>query len=221
MEPKRTTGRDIRRKNRSALLSELFFHGPLSRLELAERTGLSPATASNVTADLIEDRIIVEAGRVESDGGRPRVLLRVDAQYGHVIGVAVSETDVRVELFDLAMTPLGALVRPVVAGLEDAEAVADLIVDGVRTVISDSGVPEDTVLGVGVGVPGIVEQGFTVLVHAKTIGWQGVPLARMLRERGLELPVLLENGAKTLGQAEMWFGAGRGARHAVIVLVGS
>jgi predicted NBD/HSP70 family sugar kinase len=103
----------------------------------------------------------------------------------------------------------------------DADVIADLIVDGVRTVIEDSGVGEDTVIGVGVGVPGIVEQGFTALVHAKTIGWDAVPLGRMLRERGLELPVLLENGAKTLGQAEMWFGAGRGARHAVIVLVGS
>ena len=221
MEPKRTTGRDIRRKNRSALLSELFFHGPLSRLELAERTGLSPATASNVTADLIDDRLIVEAGRVESDGGRPRVLLRVDPAYGNVIGAVVAETDVRVELFDLAMTQLAALVLPIPAGGLDPDAVADLIVDGVRRVIGTAGVAYDSVLGVGVGVPGIVEQGFTTLVHAKTIGWDAVPLARMIRERGLDLPVLLENGAKTLGQAEMWFGAGRGARHAVIVLVGS
>lgn len=221
MEPKRTTGRDIRRKNRSALLSDLYFHGPLSRLELAERTGLSAATASNVTADLIDERLIVEAGRVESDGGRPRVLLRVDPEYGHVIGVVVAETDVRVELFDLAMAPLGGLVSPIPSGRLAAEAVADLIVEGVREVIGAAGVSDDRVLGIGVGVPGIVEQGCPVLVHAKTIGWDAVPLGRMLRERGLELPVLLENGAKTLGQAEMWFGAGRGARHAVIVLVGS
>jgi predicted NBD/HSP70 family sugar kinase len=31
----------------------------------------------------------------------------------------------------------------------------------------------------------------------------------------------VENGAKTVGQAEMWFGAGRGARHAVIILIGT
>jgi predicted NBD/HSP70 family sugar kinase len=41
----------------------------------------------------------------------------------------------------------------------------------------------------------------------------------MLRA-GTDVPVFVENGAKTLGQAEMWFGAGRGARHAVIVMVG-
>jgi predicted NBD/HSP70 family sugar kinase len=221
MEPKRTTGRDIRRRNRSALLSELFFHGPLSRLELAERTGLSPATASNVTADLIDDRIIVEAGRVESDGGRPRVLLRVDPNYGHVIGVVVSETDVRVQLFDLAMTPLGAVVEPLAPDRLRPDVVTQLIVAGVDKVLAAAGLTSERVLGVGIGVPGIVEQGFTPLVHAQTIGWKGVSLARMLHQAGLTLPIFLENDAKTLGQAEMWFGAGRGTRNAVIVLVGS
>src|SRR5690349_2704207 len=221
MEAKRTTGRDIRRNNRSTLLSELFFHGPLSRLELAERTGLSAATASNVTADLIDERIIIEAGRVESDGGRPRVLLRVDPLYGPVIGVVVAEHDVQVELFDLTMTSLAAVALPVPAGGLEPEVVADLIVDGVRKVINTAGTTPERVLGVGVAVPGIVEQGFTELVHARTIGWSAVPLARMIRERGLDLPVRLENDAKVLGQAEMWFGAGRGARHAVIVLIGS
>jgi predicted NBD/HSP70 family sugar kinase len=221
MEPKRTTGRDIRRKNRSALLSELFFHGPLSRLELAGRTGLSPATASNVTADLIDDRIIVEAGRVESDGGRPRVLLRVDPHYGYVVGAVVSETDVRVELFDLSMTSLGAVVSAMPPGPADPETVTGLVAAGVAAVVSAAGLSPDRVLGVGLAVPGLVEQGFTPLVHRQTIGWDGVPLARMLQRAGLDRPVFVENDAKTLGQAEMWFGAGRGAGHAVILLVGS
>jgi predicted NBD/HSP70 family sugar kinase len=52
------------------------------------------------------------------------------------------------------------------------------------------------------------------------VGWQAVPLQRLLRE-GTDLPLFIDNGAKALGQAEMWFGAGRGARHAVIALVGS
>jgi predicted NBD/HSP70 family sugar kinase len=58
------------------------------------------------------------------------------------------------------------------------------------------------------------------MVHAQTLGWNGVPLRAMLRA-GTTVPVHIDNGAKTLGQAEMWFGAGRGAQHAVIALVGS
>src|SRR6202000_607168 len=97
MESKRTTVRDLRRHNRSALLSKLFFDGPLSRHELSSLTGLSAATVSNVTGELIEERIVVEAGLIDSDGGRPRGLLRGDPHYGHVVGVDVGETGVKVE----------------------------------------------------------------------------------------------------------------------------
>src|SRR2546430_6342407 len=83
MEPNRSTVRDLRRRNRSVLLSKLFFDGLLSRQELSQATGLSVATVSNVTGELIEDRLVVEAGLVDSDGGRPRVLLRVDPAYGN------------------------------------------------------------------------------------------------------------------------------------------
>jgi predicted NBD/HSP70 family sugar kinase len=69
-------------------------------------------------------------------------------------------------------------------------------------------------------VPGVIEQGPEVLVHGQTYGWDAVPLGRLLRE-GTDLPLYFDNGAKTMGQAELWFGAGRGTRNAVVVLVGS
>ncbi|MEV4315464.1 ROK family transcriptional regulator [Actinocrispum sp. NPDC049592] len=220
MPAKRTTVRDLRRHNRSTLLSKLFFDGPLSRHELSQLTGLSAATVSNVTGELVDERLIIEAGLVESDGGRPRVLLRVDPAYGHVIGIDVGETGVKVELFDLAMNRLGAVDHPVTSGL-DPETVVAQIASGVAEVLAEAGVEERTVLGIGVGVPGTVDQTKPVVVHAQTIGWEGVAIEELLRASGITLPLFFDNGAKTQGQAEMWFGAGRGARHAVIALIGS
>lgn len=225
MESKRTTVRDLRRHNRSALLSKLFFDGPLSRHELSSLTGLSAATVSNVTGELIDERLIVEAGLIDSDGGRPRVLLRVDPTYGHVVGVDVGETGVKVELFDLAMTALATAEHPLPSVRPDPATVVAQVASGLRDVLSEAGVDEASVIGVGIGVPGMVEQGSrdsdAVRVHAPTIGWDAVPLGRLLRESGVTLPLFFDNGAKTLGQAEMWFGAGKGAGHAVIVLIGS
>ncbi|TML24356.1 MAG: ROK family protein [Actinobacteria bacterium] len=221
MDPTRTTARDIRRRNRSTLLSTLFFQAPLSRLELSQVTGLSAATVSNVTAELVEERLVVEAGLVESDGGRPRVLLRVDPGYGHVIGIDVGETGVRAELFDLAMRCLATVEEPLSSARPQANTVATQVAAGIREVLAAAGVGHDSVLGVGIGVPGMVEQGPPVLVHAPTIGWSAADLPGLLRKHGVRLPLFVENGAKTQGQAEMWFGAGRGARHAVIALVGS
>ncbi|MFI5565740.1 ROK family protein [Amycolatopsis japonica] len=221
MPAKRTTVRDLRRHNRSLLLSKLYFDGPLSRHELSGLTGLSAATVSNVTAELGEERLIIEAGLVESDGGRPRVLLRVDPAYGHVAGVDIGETGVKVELFDLTMNRLATVEHPLASRRPDAAAAVTQVASGLREVIAESGIDEATVLGVGVGVPGTVQQGEALRVHAPTIGWKEVPLTDLLRAEGVELPLFVDNGAKTQGQGEMWFGAGRGARHAVIALIGS
>ncbi|MFJ7212126.1 ROK family protein [Amycolatopsis sp. NPDC098790] len=218
MASKRTTVRDLRRHNRSLLLSKLYFDGPLSRHELSQLTGLSAATVSNVTAELGEERLITEAGQVESDGGRPRVLLRVDPAYGYVAGVDIGETGVKVELFDLAMTRLATVDHPLPKAPDPATAV-EQVTSGLREVFADF--EDASVLGVGIGVPGTVEQGSRVLVHAPTVGWDAVPLVSLLQEAGVSLPLFVDNGAKTQGQAEMWFGAGRGARHAVIALIGS
>ena len=215
----RATVRDLRKQNRSVLLTALFLDGPLSRQELSASTGLSAATASTITGELLDEGLLVEAGSVESDGGRPRVLLRVNPAFGHVIGVDVGETGIKVELFDLAMTRLSTVDRSL--GAVEPFAVADLIASGVGEVLAEAGVAPDSVLGVGVGVPGTVERGMSAVVHAQTIGWDAVPLEKMIREAGVEPHLFVENGAKTQGQAEMWFGAGRGAGHAVIVLVGS
>jgi len=57
-------------------------------------------------------------------------------------------------------------------------------------------------------------------VHAQTVGWDGVPFGEMLR-RGTTLPLLVDNGAKTFGQAEKWFGAARNVDNAIIVLLGT
>jgi predicted NBD/HSP70 family sugar kinase len=219
-EGQRTTVRDVRRRNRSVLLSKLYFDGPLSRQHLSQLTGLSPATVSNVIGSLIEEGLVVEAGSVDSDGGRPRVLLRVDPQYGYVIGVDVGETRVRVELFDLMMDALATVDHPLESVHPDPDAVAGHIISGVREVIEQTGIGTAEILGVGIGVSGIVEQGPEVRVHAQTLGWDAVPLEALVRA-GIDLPLFIDNGAKTLGQAELWFGAGRGARHAVIALVGS
>ncbi|MEU8874152.1 ROK family transcriptional regulator [Streptomyces javensis] len=218
----RRTVRDLRRGNRSTLLRQLYFRGPVSRQELGTLTGLSSGSVSNVVGELLADELVEEAGSVESDGGRPRTLLRVAPGGGHLIGVDVGETHVRVELFDLALTELARWEHPLTpGGLErDPEPVVGHILTGLNAVVDKSGASPEAVIGVGVGVPGVVEQGDEILVHGPSAGRDAVPLERLLRT-GTDLPLFIDNGATAQGQAEMWFGAGRGADNAVIALIGS
>ena len=220
------TVRDLRRGNRTAVLRRLYFDGPLSRFELGPATGLSSGSVSNVVAELIADGLVEEAGSVDSDGGRPRILLRVVPGSGHMIGVDVGETRVRIGLFDLTLTELAHTERPLEQQRYEVDGIVGHVRDGIDEVLTDAGLGPERLLGVGIGVPGIVEHTPQrgAVVHGQTIGWDAVPLEQLLRDGSPlpdTVPYFIDNGAKTLGQAEMWFGGGRGADSAVVVLFGS
>ncbi|NUU22538.1 MAG: ROK family transcriptional regulator [Streptomycetaceae bacterium] len=212
---RKLTVRDLRAGNRARVLRALYFDQPRSRQELAGLTGLSQASVSNVVAELISDGVVVEAGQVDSDGGRPRVLLRVNPAHAAVVGVDVGETHVLVEVFDVTLRRLAEATFPMEPDSHSVDDVARRVLEGLDRCLTASGV--DDVLGVGIGVPGQVEQG---LVYAQTVGWHGVELEQLLRT-GTDLPLFLDNGANTLGQAEVWFGAGRGTGDVVVALIGS
>jgi predicted NBD/HSP70 family sugar kinase/biotin operon repressor len=219
-ERRRWTVHDLRRDNRSVLLSSLFFEQPRSRQELSKATGLSSASVSNVVRGLINEGIVVEAGSIESDGGRPRTLLQVNSDYGYVIGVDVGETRVRVELFDLTLTEHAKADYPLDPRQHGVGLIVEAIFTGLKAVLAGSGVSPAAVLGIGVGIPGIVGNGPDSLVYGQTYGWESVPLGRLLRA-GTSMPLHIDNDAKTMAQAELWFGAGRGAQNVVVCLIGS
>jgi predicted NBD/HSP70 family sugar kinase len=220
LETRRTTVRDVRRANRASLLTDLFHGGRQSRQQLGDTTALSQASVSNLVGEMIDEGLVEEAGLVGSDGGRPRALLRVAPGYGYVVGADVGETRVLVELYDLAMSRLGVASYELGPRAGDPEVAAETLLQGLGAVIDQAGVGTGEVLGFGVGVAGVVDQTGDAVVYSQTTGWDGVALGAMLRA-GTDIPIFVENGAKALGQAEMWFGGGRGARHAVIVMVGT
>jgi predicted NBD/HSP70 family sugar kinase len=216
--------RDLRKNNRSRALSELYLNGPLTRQEVGTATAVSLATVSNVVGELLEQQVLIEAGVEDSEGGRPRALLQINPSYGYVIGVDVGETGILVEIFDLGMNMLASHtssphMSTMSTSLDPDDTVARVLA-GLDHVINESRVSPDAILGVGVGVPGLVSHGADAVVDAQTVGWERVALGKMIR-RGTALPLLVDNGAKTLGQAEKWFGAARTADNAVIVLFGT
>jgi predicted NBD/HSP70 family sugar kinase len=213
----RATVRDLRRASRAAVLRPLLFDGPQNRGGLARHTGLSSASMSNVVGELLEEGLLLEAGREESNGGRPRVLLRVNPDFGVVVGVDVGETGVRVEAFDLTMREVGGAHLEIHPQAIAPELLVDETAAAVGTLAAELEDAGRRILGVGVGVPGVVEHDAAAHVHAPSIGWDAVPLGALFQAR-IPRPLFVENGAKTLGQAEMWLGAGRGLRDVAVTL---
>src|SRR5260370_36068375 len=88
---------------------------------------MSSASVTNVIGDLLDEDLVLEVGTVESDGGRPRVLLKMNPDFGVVVGVDVGETGIRVEGFDLSMREIAGATVGVHPQEHDAVVVVEHI----------------------------------------------------------------------------------------------
>jgi N-acetylglucosamine repressor len=200
----------IRALNRSYVLNMINTFGPIARAEIARRTGLSPATVTGITAELIENNLVFEKEAGDSRGGRPPILLAFNPKGGYVIGIKLMEEAATGALTDLEATVV-AKKRISLSGHTPEAVVRDL--SGlVFSLLEESGMTETRLLGVGVGVAGIVDARSGLLRQSPIYGWHDVPLSEMLQSL-VGVPVYVDNDVNTLALTEKWFGAGQGVDH--------
>jgi predicted NBD/HSP70 family sugar kinase len=213
---KRTT-RDIRSASRFAVLRGLYTLGTPSRQELAALTGLSFATVSTIVHELIGIGMLVEAGREDSGGGRPRARLRVAADRGLLLGVDVAETYVHVDVFDAALRRLSRHEHRLTE-----QSDPEYVLSEIASVLTEASAQHAgrEVLGAGVSMPGQVEPISGVSVFAPNWGWSDVPVQQMLQDR-LGVPIHVDNPLKAATVAELWFGHGREVDNLVTINLGT
>ena len=190
-----------RSHNRALVLQTLYRSGSISRADLARATGLTRVTISDLVAQLIGDDLIVELGqREDARPGKPATLLDINRSGFQILGLDLSDHAVlRGSVLDLD----GHILERREVLLENASgsAVVDKVIALARELIAAAGAP---ILGVGVGSPGVVDLGGTV-ISAPNLGWSDLPLQALLVD-ATGLPVLVANDANAAVLAEHSFG---------------
>jgi predicted NBD/HSP70 family sugar kinase len=200
------------RSHNAALVLDLLRtagEGGISRLELAERTGLTPQAVSKITARLRADGLAAEAGRRASTGGKPRTVLRLVPEAGHAVGLHLDRDEVTVVLCDLTGAVVAERRVPLDLGA-GAEAVVESAAAEVEALLAGAGV---SVLGVGVALPGPLDHARGVLHRVTGFPeWDGFPLRDALAGR-LGVPVVVDKdtNAAALGIAVVGSGSGSGS----------
>ena len=213
---------DVSRANRAIVVRHVLTADDMSRGSIGLATGLSVASIAKLVNDLIAEDVLLETGYQDSEGGRRRAILAINARGAVQFGADVSENRVMVDVFDLSMTRIGRRIHTIVNRSITPQEVAGFIEDAVHDLLRETGTSLEKVLGLGLGVPGIVEHPLgedgESIIHAKVLDWSGVSFDDL--EGRLGFPVLIDNGAKTTTQAESWYGSAKGSQHAILVLIG-
>ncbi|MEU1231645.1 ROK family transcriptional regulator [Streptomyces sp. NPDC005828] len=204
----------------TAVLALLLAEGPLSRVELARRTGLSSTAVTKAARPLIDDGYLYELPpeRTAPGAGRPVNPLAVAPDREYFIGLKISAG----ELFG-AVCDLRAGIRAT-AGRPLSEctpgAVAAQVAGLVDELLDSDPAFRDRTRHLGVAVNGDVDRDSGRLRHSGLLGWRDVPLAELLAAT-TGLTVTVENDVRALTVAEHWFGEGIGTEYFALVTIGS
>jgi glucokinase-like ROK family protein len=207
----------IRAINRSTILNSIKTHGAIPRAEIARLTGLSPATVTGITAELIQDNLVFEKESGDSSGGRRPIMLAINPNGGCVVGIKVMEDHALGALTDLEASLLGkqSFQLKDTSPVGISQALSELVAELLK--MSEN--PAPNLMGVGVGLAGIVDAGQGLVRQSPFLGWNDVPLREMIQNK-VNVPVYVDNDVNTLAFAEKWFGAGRGVDNFLAVTVG-
>ncbi|HHV93488.1 MAG TPA: ROK family transcriptional regulator [Firmicutes bacterium] len=209
---------DLQDSNLELLLEIIRNHDDVSRQDLAEKSGLSPAGVSKLVSLLISKGIVYEDALMSTRKGRRAIRLKINRDAMYAVGIRFARQYVKCGLFNVKGELLYSSYEP----LQNftVQQTVDLMVEMAAEVLRECGDRRERVVGVGISAPGplLAREGKIALI-SNSPGWRNISLAKTIETR-LGIPTFLEHDANASALAEKWFGKGTTANHLVFIAVG-
>ena len=208
----------VRRMNRAIILEVFRTHHTLSRARLAIMTGLNPSTVSNIIGELIQENLIRETDLVHSSTGRPGRLLEINPDGGCALGI-----EINVDYIEFLITDFAANVLWRQKQASSPEVGQEVIMIEISHLAEKASAfiksHQSRLLGVGVGVPGLVDVSSGLLKVAPNLKWFNVPVREVLSNY-FDCPIYVENEANAAALGEYYFGATRNLQDFIYLSTG-
>lgn len=206
-----------RNQAKRLILTTIKHLGPLSRLDLAKHTHIRPSTITLLVGMLMREGLLKERGPGRSTGGRRPVFLELNAGARMAIGIHLAKERILAVALDLRANIVSRTMRQ--TSLTSQEMLISEIIKVVGPMIQGLGVNSNNILGIGIGVPGVIDRDKGLACRNTFFPWwRDIPIRTKI-ETAFHVPVMLENDTKVLTLAEMWFGCGKAIRNMLFVEV--
>lgn len=212
-----TWNQQVVKKNNKALVLQLIMEKePISRADIAQVSGLNKATVSSLVNELLAEELIYESGPGESSGGRRPVILHFNKIAGYSIGIDIGVNYVFCILTDLKGTIL--IEKNRLVNKTPYTATMDIVKEMVQSLMDEMPSSKYGIVGIGVGVPGIVNKEGAVLL-APNLGWKNMNIKKELEDL-FHVPVIIENEANAGAFAEQQFGTAQDFQNIIYISAG-
>lgn len=201
----------LREFNRLLVLNYVRDHGPVSRVMLAQRLGLSRTTVSSIMDALLQEGFVREGHFLDAapKGGRRAILVHFNADAGRILGIDVGRTHLTMLLTNL--TPAIVAQRTVSFDTSRGAGVClPILISEIRTFVEASATNWEMIVGIGLGIPGPLSANFHYLSSPPHMpGWDNIDIWEALHA-AFHKPLYIDNDANMGALGEIRLGAGRG-----------
>jgi glucokinase-like ROK family protein len=198
----------LRKINKSIVMNTLRLQAPVSRARIANLTGLNRSTVSNIINALIEEGLVLENDQEDPKVGRPGINLGLRPDGGAVVGLEIGVDFITIVLTNFVAETLWETrieINPTQSQTSIIEQ-AEQLVDQALSITNEKHLRP---LGIGIGLPGLINLRRGELILAPNLNWKNVPLRLIFNQR-FRLPIYIENEANLAALGEYYFGIARG-----------
>lgn len=197
----------VRQINLSVIMNQMRKKAPISRVALAQLTGLNKTTVSSLVDELLQRQLVREVGPVtEKKRGHMATLLSLNPSVGFIVGCEVGVDFILVVCANFAPEVIWRHEEHT-----DPSMGRDAILELAHKLLDDAiqrGYQQyDTLLGIGVGVSALIDQATGTMLYAPNLKWtEPFPIRTMLQEWFPNIPVIVDNEANIAALGEHYFG---------------
>ena len=212
---------DQRENGRQQILDVIRTAGHIARIDIAKATGVSPATVTAITAELLSAGLIEEVApdtTSEIRRGRPRVALKIRGAAHRIAGLKVAHHTISTVIADFVGKELASHEMPLIKGRMPLPELCAQIRRALEFTCQKGGFVIEDLSGVGLGLAGMVDAERKFVYWSSSLEERNVDLGQALAEV-LPCPVFLDNDANLVAKAEHLFGEGRTCDNFIVITI--
>ena len=195
------TNTDVKKLNKNRIFRLIYNSDKISRQEIADQLGLSLPTVNQNLKMLMEDGLIEYVGNFTSTGGRRAQAITIDNNARKAISVNIKADYINVDVVGLKGQIIYSMA--VKAHFSKSSAYIEKLTDAVRHAVDYVGADADDILGVGITVPGILDDEKQILISAPPLKAKNYDFTRLIS--AIDYPVIVMNDARAEAYACHWF----------------
>jgi len=221
MKIKKANGNDIRIENRKLVFSLIFKQPGISRPQITVQSKLSAASVGKITDELLAEGLVREYDSALTNVGRKPSLLQVCGENISALAIELDRHKQVCAIVDLTGKIHARAERDFFVPDFTPREICNLIHELTRELIAASGFENRKLAGVGIALPGLIDDNAGMVHLSAQFRWRDVPLRTMLKEIFPDMQITMDNEMNALALAESLYGELRNAQNAVIIGIGA